>query len=545
MELERFIPFGQAAKPKRSAQILPLDDKNAMMRAFRVAALALGFHGSTTYITDRSTFETPDIDFRRITMAIDTDSYARQAFNKYKELMWKEGWEIVSENPEAVQYLWQRIDFMEYAMNRPFQDFLVEVVDELVKYGNVFIAKSRKELVNELFPTKLEGPGAKAPIVGYYVIPTEYVEVQRTKHNEPRWYRQRREDAHGFFSDNAEGPKWNAKEVIHLAIDKRSGEAFGKPFMAAVMDDLVSFRQLEEDILNLVHRELFPLYKYHVGDDDHPASQEEVEAAALELEALRTEGGLVLPHRHDIDVIGADGNVLDADPYITHFKERIAIGLGLFPHHLGMSGSSANRALTDRLDIALYDKIKSYQRMVADSIRLHIFNELLLEGGFDPIVTPRATGVSDRCIFKFAEIDVDTQVKKETHEIGKAASGLSTIPESRLGLGLDPDHDESKTIQAMNTRLMPDQTVQTKNKDGSQGAPKLVDTTPTAAKQKPSDGGKPNPRNLRKGPNNIIRPANQHGARTSPNIRHSVDEDWLLNVVELLGEDNILGYEED
>jgi hypothetical protein len=100
------------------------------------------------------------------------------------------------------------------------------------------------------------------------------------------------------------------------------------------MDDIVALRQIEEDIQNLIHRELFPLYKYKVGTDDQPAEPDEIEAAANELANLRTEGGLVLPNRHDVEVVGADGNALDANPYLTHFKERVAIGLGSIPSPL-------------------------------------------------------------------------------------------------------------------------------------------------------------------------------------------------------------------
>lgn len=540
MALEHFMPFIQAkakAKtPTKAVQLLPLNDQKALTKAFKMAAVALGFHGTPTYISDRSVFETPDIDLTRLTLAIDTDSYAKQAFSKYKELMWKEGWDIVSENSQATQYLWQRIDYMEIAMRRPFQDFLAEVLDQLVKYGNVFIAKSRGDL-QEFFPGKLYPASNKAPIVGYYVIPTEYVEIQRDKNNVPKWYRQRTENSSFYSSDSVDGPKWNAKDVIHMSLDKRPGKAFGVPFLSAVMDDLVSFRQLEEDILNLVHRELFPLYKYHVGTEEHPADKDEIDAAALELEALRTEGGLVLPHRHDIDVIGAEGNVLDAEPYINHFKERIAIGLGLFPHHLGMSGSSGNRAMTDRLDIALYDKIKMIQKYAADCFRLFIFNEILFEGGFDPFITPYEEGESDRCVFRFNEIDVDTQVKKETHIIQKVTSNILTMPEGRLALGLDQVLDESETMSAMQVRLQPDQPVQTKTADGKPGQPKLVDTTPAAAKQASSTGGKPNLPNNSKGAKNIIRPVNQHGTRTSPNIRHDLNEELLSDIVELLEND--------
>jgi len=539
MRVRDFMPFTQAPSrsTKKTAQVLPLDDQKTIAKAFKVAALATGLYGAGTTIRSRATFEIPEVDFCRISDAIDTDSYVRQAVNKYRELIWKEGWEIVSENPEAASYMWQRIDFMEKAMGRTFQDFLVEVADQLVRFGNVFIVKSRGDLA-PLFPSKLYPPENKLPLLGYYLIPTEQVEILRDQYNKPRWYRQRRDDtvlgSQGFDKQRQE-PKWNAKDVIHLHFDRKPGHAFGTPFLATALDDVVALRTIEEDIQNLIHRELFPLYKYKIGTDEHPASPEEIENAKIEIEGLRAEGGLIMPHRHDVEAIGSEGKALDASPYVLHMKERVAIALGIFPHHLGMSGSSGNRAMTDRLDVALYDKIKSYQRYLGDCMRLFMFDELLMEGGYDPYVHPSEVGESDRCIFKFREIDVDTQVKKETHIIQQFVQGLIELPEARLDLGRNPEIDETETLAAYQARMLPP-AVEKPPAGSAATQPKIIDVTP-----KPAQKALPAGNSKAKGASNIIRPANQHGSRTSPNIRRAdVDLDWLKEVEDLLDNDDII-----
>jgi hypothetical protein len=209
--------------------------------------------------------------------AVDTDSYVKQALNKYKELFWKEGWQIVGENPEAASYLYQRIDFMEMAMKRPFSDFLLEVSDQLFKYGNVFIVKARAD-ISEYFPTKLNPISATEPIVGYYLIPTEQVRIMRDKHNRPKLYEQMTDPL--TYSPVNKNPVWSADRVIHISLDRKTGRAFGTPFLASVLDDVVALRQIEEDIQNLVHRELFPLYKYRIGTPEQPAEPDEIEKAA-------------------------------------------------------------------------------------------------------------------------------------------------------------------------------------------------------------------------------------------------------------------------
>jgi hypothetical protein len=311
--------------------------------------------------------------------------------------------------------------------------------------------------------------------------------------------------------------------------------------MSNVLDDVVALRQMEEDIQNLVHRELFPLYKYRIGTADQPAEPEEIDQAAFEIENLRAEGGLILPFRHDVDVIGAGNSALDASAYLDHFKERVAIGLGVAPHHLGMTLNGGNRAMTERLDTALYDKIKQFQKQFAEMIRLHIFNEILFEGGFDPITNPIGNETSDRCYFKFNEIDVDTQVKKETHVMQKYTNSVITLDEARKELGLDPQADEDKLFGAVQARLQMDIAAH-------QADVQAANAPAPAGGQTSKQNGKPaGTRNLpskTKGPGNIIRPTNQQGTRTSPDIKRN-DLSWLSVVENLLEKDYTVIYTDE
>lgn len=523
MALLDLLPFRQAVPARRRAQVLNLDDQKVLAKLFRAAGLALGFT-----FTGRTEFQDAPYDFDRIIQAVDTDSYVRQGFAKYKELMFKEGWEIVSENPEAVAYLYQRIDFMELAMGQSFHDFLTEVADQLIKFNNAFVVKSRGDL-GPFFPRRLNPAAEDAlPVIGYELLPTESIQIRRDRHGKPLAYRQ---DLDGYITgySNADPPTWPADQVIHFYLDKKPKRGWGTPFMVTVLDDVVALRQMEEDIQNLVHRELFPLYKYKVGTETHPADDGEIDAAVRELENLRSEGGLVLPERHDVEVVGAENNALDATGYLQHFKERVCVGMGMSPHHLGMLMNGGNRSVTDRLDVALYDKIKTVQRYFARMIELKIFAEILIEGGYDPMETPIAQGVSDRCLFKFREIDVDTQVKRETHAIQKFAQNVATLPETRLALGMDPEAEEEDLMMGMQTRLQP-----TPVKPATDG--KMPEPIKPDAKS-PSTGGRPNKPNTAKGVGNIIRPSNQFGRRTSPDIRRSDLNGALDYLVELIGED--------
>jgi len=534
-----FSPFIEAPRGT-SRKLDPDEDTIAVRSQFRPKVIALNSLSIwDSYEVGRSKFESPPYDFKRIDEAIDTDSYAKQAFAKYRELFWKEGWEIVSENPDAVDYLYQRIDYMETAMGRPFQEFLVEIFDNLVRYHNVFIVKERGDLA-PYFPGRIKGLGEEEPILGYYLIPTETIEISRTKYNDPLAYRQKQDEGHVFagFGKQKSMPKWPAKSVIHLFRDRKTGRQFGTPFLTAALEDLIALRQIEEDIQNLIHRELFPLYVYTVGDELHPATDEELDDARDQIESLRAEGAMVVPFRHKLEAIGTDSNALDATGYVGHFLQRVAIGLGVFPHHLGMVdvGGGGNRSMTDRLDTALYDRIKEYQRYFAEALRFFIFDELLKEGGFNPMDSPSANGVSDRCIMKFREIDIDTQIKKESHTINKATAGVETQGEARLDMGRDMEMDEDDTVEAKSLRLNLKYApvVTTTTTGGSSGGgsggttsgSKKAATAKTVKKASmPADNRGPDSKTK-----NVVQPRNQFGTRTSPAVRRSLDQDdelWL------------------
>lgn len=530
MALLDFLPFRQIQNTNNIvAKTIDPEDIKSVNRIMKVAALALGFQGSTYYYNTRATFEPSPYDFDRIMQAADTDSYVKQALAKYKELFWKEGWQIVGENLEAVSYLYQRIDYMEMAMKRPFLDFLMEVSDQLFKFANVFVVKARGD-ISEYFPTNLTPINSSQTIVGYYLIPTEQVRILRDKFNRPKTYQQSTDPL--TYSPTDRDPIWSADRVIHFHVDKKTGRAFGTPFLSSVLDDIVALRQMEEDIQNLVHRELFPLYKYKVGTPEQPAEPSEIIDAAVQLENMRSEGGLVMPHRHDIDVVNSRNAGLNAGGYLDHFKERVAVGLGLSPHHLGMTMNGGNRSMTDRLDTALYDKIKQYQKLFAEMIRVHIFNELLLEGGFDPIATPMDSSISDRCYFKFNEIDVDTQVKKETHIIQKYTNSVITLTEARVALGVDPEYDLEDLFPSIQGQVQIDISSAQAQLSQDQKATEPNSNDDNSDKQRSASRGERNLPSNRRGVGNVVRPSNQYGRNNSPDIRRSDGE--LLSLVENL-----------
>lgn len=176
-------------------------------------------------------------------------------------------------------------------------------------------------------------------------------------------------------------------------------------------------------------------------------------------------------------------------------------------------------------------------------VRVHILNELLFEGGFDPLVNPYDSSVSDRCYFKFNEIDVDTQVKKETHIIQKYVNSLITLTEARTQLNIDPEVELDDLYSSIQGKVQVD-IAKAQSDIQSKAQAKLakvnqnqqpIDLAKDGDKQQSAPKGQVNLPSNRKGAGNTIRPQNQSGRRTSPNIKRS-DSAWLGLVENLLEE---------
>lgn len=551
MAITKYLPFSGSVQPD-SVEVttesidVKLPIKARGVRPRNVSGYWFGSRGKTT---TRAEFEDCPFDFNRISRAIDTDSYVRQAFGKYRDLFWKEGWTLTGENEAALTYVWTRIDIMEQSMGQSFETFLGEVVDQLLKYSNVFIVKARADVSKYAKGARPLTDDEKLRMVaGYYIIPTETVRIKRDAYNRPLSYAQQLDPQSLGNPMKKDMIVWDAEDVIHLYLDRKPGRMFGTPFCESTLDDVISLRSMEENILNLVDRELMPLYIYKVGNDSFPAKEGELDEAVTAIEMLKAEGGLVAPGNHSVEVIGAEGNSLEIADYLAHFKERVAIGLGVSPHHLGMMGTSSNRSVTERLDLALYDKIKTYQGYLENALRIYVFNPILEEGGFTPTGNVNNLSSLDTCYFEFREIDIDTQIKKENHYIDMFLKSAITWEELRSKLNLPKQADSDNIYMLMEAKIqayiMEVQAAVAPTPVGASSATKGSAPKPSASRpdaKKSVGKGMVNLPNMTKDTGNKDRPINQHGRLQSPNIKNQLDgvDVFMENLKDILDEEEI------
>lgn len=378
-------------------------------------------------------FEDNPVDLAEIQRAYHTDSYIRRAVDKYTGLMLKNGWDFNGKNEAAVEYVWTRLKLMAEGTSKSIDTLFSQLAFDYVLFGNAYLVKARaKGSQSGATGVNAVGYTGNQPISGYFVLAAHTMTVSRDDVGTILSYQQ---DVGG-----GSAVTYKKEDIIHFTYRQPTGRAYGVPMIFNVLDDVKILRQLEENVARLVYRNLFPLYMYQVGLDKpgFEATDEEIDEIREQIRDMPMDGGIVVPERHNIKVVGAEGNAIDANPYLLYYRQRVFTGLGVSDTVMGVGGT-ANRSTSDNQAADLFDGVKEFQRLFAEQFQFGIVNELLFEGGFDPILN-----IDDEVNFFFEEIELDAKTKKENHITQLFTSNVITHEEMRQMMGLDPVTDEGR-----------------------------------------------------------------------------------------------------
>ncbi len=433
---------------------------------------------SLSFSQGRGTFESSPVDFAEIMRAYNSDGYIHQALDKYINLIFKAGWNLVGKSDKAIDYLQARLRYMALATGTPTEQFFTGIAEDLVKYHNVFLVRARVKGALNFGKYRATPISNKGVVGGYFRMHPSTVTIERDLDGTILTYRQ---------AAGSQRKDFAPEDVIHFYLNKEAGMAFGYPFVAPGIEDIRMLRQLEEQAALLVYRHLFPIVHYQVGrpEPGHEATDEEIEDVREEVENMPTEAAVVVTsERHSIKPVNS--NPINARPYLEHFENRVFSDLGISQVAMGR-GDTSNRSTAESMTLEMHDHVKAIQKIMAGFIDLYIIHELLLEGGFDPIGKPE-----DDVDFVFNEIDTDHLVKLQNHEVFKFEHNIQTWEETRRNIGLDTAIDESRLY--LNMVQIPLAQAKANIQAGS------TDT------------------------NNREQPTNQHGTRAGPKLKNNVQE---------------------
>jgi hypothetical protein len=402
--------------------------------------LASEFVKRVTYKENGDTdFEDPDFDLEDIQSGYNTDSYIRQGVDKYVDQIFKEGYSFFGTDSNAVDYLKLRLAYIAEASNTPTNQLLMDIAEDVVKYGNCMIVKARNSDPNALPQgVTVTGLYGKDPVVGYFCANPVTMKCKRDEFGTVTEWQQ----------DNDGGTQTFAPEdVVHFYYKREKGNAYGTSFLIPVLDDVRALRQAEENVLKMMYRNIYPFYHVAVGTEDATGTSKEVEQLKEAIDGMDVEGGLVTTERVKITPIASD-KVIDAEPYLRYMESRVFSGMGI-PEIMFGRGNTANRSTGDNMTSEMADRIRAMSKVIEMFFNSFIIKELLMEGGYDPILNP------DQAVeFKFNDNDVDVMIKKEVHAIYKYEHNAITEDEMRDELGMDPipDGDREKMFVELITR---------------------------------------------------------------------------------------------
>lgn len=398
--------------------------------------LASEFVKKIVYKSDNSTdFEDPAFDMEVIETAYSTDSYVRQGVDKYVDQIFKEGYSFYGKDTNVVDYLRLRLSYIAEATGNPTNQFLIDIAEDLVKFGNCVIVKARAKDVNALPQgTNIQGLGGKDPIVGYFCANPPSMKVKRDVNGVILGWQQ---------ETDAGTQEFKPEDVIHFYYKRPKGNAYGTSFLVPVLDDIRALRQAEENVLKMMYRNIYPFHHIKVGSDDIPGTEAEIEKVIDEINNMDVEGGIVTTERVEIKPV-ASNQVIDAAPYLTYMEQRVFSGMGI-PAIMFGRGNTSNRSTGDNMTSEMADRIRAICKIIEMFFNAFIIKELLMEGGYDSVLNPEQTAD-----FKFDDNDVDIQIKKEVHAIYKYEHNAITEDEMRIEIGKDPISDSEREMMHVN-----------------------------------------------------------------------------------------------
>lgn len=461
---------------------------------------------------------------------IDTEAFVAQAFRNKHTLLFKEGYEIMCDDQRNLKYIKKRLAEMEYVSNVKWNKFLKEVALNLINTHNCYVLKIRKNNSSSGQRRKWKGAGNIIdPIAGYFVLPSESIEVRCDQYGTIEEYRQ---NMRGYFIE------FDPRDIIHLHYYKRTGYTMAAPPLEAVKDDILALRKIEESVESLIYKALFPIIHVKIGTEQNPAKVlpdgiSEVSVATRLLDEINDTGGIATSERVEVNMIGAESQALRVEAYLKYFKQRVYTGLGVSSLDLGDIESSG-AASADFLDARLKTSIAAYQAEIEDMVEKDIFDELLLESG--RYEHTFEIDEEDHVKLKFHEVDVDAKIAKENHTINKANSDLLTTNEARGEMKRKPLKDEEHDdlhMRNMEQRNAKDE--HSRNKNLATHEAHLVPPSTTTAVTKKATNGASTTTKVTKTGTAKSQPTKKSGsgkaakAATKPKNQHS--KDWLIGKV--------------
>lgn len=376
----------------------------------------------------RGTWYRPEYDVDEIQIAQDTDSFIFRSVKKKVDRVFLSGHSFVSKNTDALDYINSRIQAMSMATQKPWEVLLKQTFGDLFPKGNCVWVKKRDSKLS-LGNKRKDIRGVTVdPVAGYFIAPFERLLFKSTMNGEIK----------KVMIEMPDGvtKEYFPQDIIHFYDNRKPGFTMGTPELYPALDDIALLRRIEENVEELIETNLFPVFHYKVGNDQFPERYapdglKETDIVKETVEYMPSGGVYISDHRHEIKAIGSESKALRIDFYLTYFKKRAMAALGTSSIDLG-EGDTANRSTASTLTQATTMDVEAMAKLVKTFIDFYVINELLLEGGYNPL------DPNEKVEIQFGIINRQERIAVENSVIQKLTNKVITLTEARQELGYTP-----------------------------------------------------------------------------------------------------------
>lgn len=274
-------------------------------------------------------------DLREVARVEDVEPFVRQAFARKIALAIGQGFHIVGPNRYQNEWVHRRLREIESHSDGSISQLVENLIGSLVRYNNAFLIK-----VNASGYGSGRARDDREPIAGLFCLPPEEMQVfQNPFTGEVLEWKQ-------YRYNNAMSRYFRPEQVLHLTINRRAGDRWGVPDLIPVMSDIRALRHMEEMVQMYIHRYVYPLLFWQVGNDKYPAralespdpstgARTEIELAVARMRQLPSEGAIVGTHRDKIAAIALGDAKVNPEQLLGYFKSRVLSGLGVSAVDMG------------------------------------------------------------------------------------------------------------------------------------------------------------------------------------------------------------------
>ena len=336
---------------------------------------------AVTMLRDQKIYHGPVHDLSEIALAMDVEPYVNQSVRKHREQILKEGYSIVGEDDEMIDYINRRLFEISLISGVSTNEFIREFAYNLAAYATSFLVLKRDATKSSGRKIKWHGKKLE-PIAAIYPMDPTSVSVQLNDFGHPKKWKQVVDRSASRDNERT----YNATDVIVATIDKKAGFVFGTPYILPVLDDVRALRRLEELAETAARKYAFPSSHWKVGSDEFPAEAyddgtTEIQILQGQVQNMTPEGGLVTSHRIEHEIINESAAAFDVEKYIKYYEERVLGGLRLSPVDIGRGDVS--KASAGAVSQSLQDSSRDFQAIIQDRLTNELIIPLLLEGGFN------------------------------------------------------------------------------------------------------------------------------------------------------------------